>query len=389
MMSGDFLAGDGEIQWNGTFSTYREILEKDMVAENGVATATWIQAYRAINTANNVLSAVDVVDAADRDQVRGEALFLRGIMYFELVRLYAQAWDADGANSGPGVPLVLEPTRAITEADNVSRASIAEVYAQIIADLTEAKNLLPESNGVLANTFTGSGFLARVYLQQSNFTSALTEANRVIESGEYELNDDVTEAFFTNNSAEIIFEIQQNEQNNAGQTNNGIATFYLNVPGQGRADVEVLPAHTALYNPADTRLTDLIYAGTGTRRPGRLSSAKWNDPTKNYSIMRLAEMYLIRAEANFRLGSTTGSAPLDDINTLRSRANAPLLTNLTLDDIILERRLELAFEGHRVHDVKRLKGMTGSFNFDAPALVFPIPRREINANPNIAQNPGY
>ena len=100
---------------------------------------------------------------------------------------------------------------------------------------------------------------------------------------------------------------------------------------------------------------------------------------------------MIRAECNVRAGSSTGDTPLNDINLLRGRANAPALTAVTLDEVLFERRLELAFEGHRLHDIRRTQGTIGSMAYDAPELVFPIPQREIDANPVLAtqQNPGY
>ena len=108
-------------------------------------------------------------------------------------------------------------------------------------------------------------------------------------------------------------------------------------------------------------------------------------------ILRLAEMYLIRAESNFRLGTTTGDIPLKDINRIRARAGLSPLTTATLDlaAILKERKLELAFEGHLLHDIKRLQGNVGSLPWNSPKLVFPIPERETIANPNLVQNEGY
>lgn len=101
-------------------------------------------------------------------------------------------------------------------------------------------------------------------------------------------------------------------------------------------------------------------------------------------------MYLIRAEANFRLGTEVGSTPLQDINKIRARANANLYSApLTLNQILLERELELAFEGFLIHDLKRTKRSVGSLAYDDNALVFPIPQREIDVNDLLVQNPGY
>lgn len=109
----------------------------------------------------------------------------------------------------------------------------------------------------------------------------------------------------------------------------------------------------------------------------------------NIPIIRLAEIYLIRAECNQRLGTATGAAPLDDYNKVHTRAALPAATAVTLDDILMERRLELAHEGFKYHDVKRLKGIVGTMPYNDNKLIYPIPQRELEVNKNLVQNPGY
>jgi hypothetical protein len=101
-------------------------------------------------------------------------------------------------------------------------------------------------------------------------------------------------------------------------------------------------------------------------------------------------MYLIRAEANFRLGNLVGpESPTEDVNRIRRRAGASEKLLVTLEDILLEDRLEFAFEGHRIHDIKRTKATTGTFAYNDPKLVYPIPDREIKANSLLVQNATY
>jgi hypothetical protein len=102
-------------------------------------------------------------------------------------------------------------------------------------------------------------------------------------------------------------------------------------------------------------------------------------------------MYLTRAEANFRMGTQVGDEPVNDINKIRQRVNLPPYTasNLTLAAILKEKKLELAFEGFILHDVKRTQGTVGNLNYNSLKLVFPIPKREIIVNPNLTQNAGY
>jgi hypothetical protein len=238
-------------------------------------------------------------------------------------------------------------------------------------------------------------YLARVYLQKGDYANALTAADDVIENGGYSLVPSVADAFNTTDSPESIFEIQQTTQNNSGTSNDGLTTFYScddNTPGDAaRGDVEIDQAFIDQYDVSDDRRAVLIYQGDCSK--ASITSAKWRNPYTNIPVIRLAEMYLIRAEANQRLGSTTGDTPLNDVNTLRARANAPALGSVDLDAILLERELELAFEGQRIHDFKRTH-KTVSYNsatvdYTDPQFILPIPQAEINTNKSMEQNSYY
>jgi starch-binding outer membrane protein, SusD/RagB family len=390
VMVPELLASTSYCSWTGTFQGARQIARKTMTADNSEASRIWINAYQAINMANTVLANLNVVtDPAQKTELEGEALWVRAIMHFELVRLFALPYDPLTPNSQLGVPIVATATK--NEADalkNVPRNTVAEVYTQVIADLVSASTKLPNDNGNRADRFTALAFLARVYLQQSDFAKARDAANAVIGSGIYEMNGSLTAGFLSKNTKESIFEIQQNDQNNAGTANDGLATFFASLPGVGRGDVTVSGTFLGLHSPGDNRRTQLYYVGSGAK-PGSNMCGKWTSFSQNIPIVRIAEMYLIRAECNRRLGTNIGDTPENDLDVTRSRAGLPFLAAPTVNDILLERRLELAFEGQRVHDVRRQKGATGAFNWDAPKLVMPIPIRDINANPLLVQNPGY
>ena len=392
----ELQASEGYITWRGTFAGYREVANKTSTNINSEAERTWIRSYRAINTANNVLEALPVVtEAADKSRLEGEARFVRGITLFELVRYYALPWGATANNSQPGVPIVLTATKTAEQAETkVGRSTVAQVYAQVIDDLTKAISLLPADNGTRADKYAAQAFLTRVYLQQSNYALALSNANAIIASGVYRLNPSVISAFRNRNTQESIFEIQQNDQNNAGTSNDGLTTFYASLPvngvSVGRGDVQVNNTFRDLYDANDARRLELLYLGVKGGNT-RYYSGKWADFGANIPVVRLAEMHLVRAECNFRLGSMTGATPIADVNAIRARAGAPVLdaTKLTLDDILKERQLELAFEGVRIHDLKRLKLSTGTFAWNAPKLLLPIPKREVDANNSLTQNEGY
>ncbi|MBL7804286.1 MAG: RagB/SusD family nutrient uptake outer membrane protein [Saprospiraceae bacterium] len=381
MRDAELAGADGEIRWVGTFNGPREVFNHTMIAENPEAEAMWNAGYNAINIANNVLSALSVVKADDRDQVEGEALFIRAVCHFELVRFFAKPYEAGGNNTQPGIPLMLRPTREIDDASFVSRASVEDVYAQVVTDLAAAFDKLPEENGNLANKYAAAAMLARVHLQKGEYDHARDHANDVIGADVYSLVSDYASEFNNDdNTSEDIFANQISTQDGT----NDMVTYYSIPEFGGRdGDIEIEQKHLDLYDPNDARLL-FHYDGNGAIRAG-----KWRDQYRNIPNIRLAEMYLIRAECNQRLGTSVGAPVDDDYNATHTRAGLPAKSGVTLDDILLERRLELAHEGHKLHDVKRLKGTVDGLPYDDPKLVYPIPAREIAANPNLSQNQGY
>jgi len=389
----DLQAADGYVSWRGSFQSFRQVARKNMARDNAEALRTWTNAYKAINMANTVLESLNIVTVADqKQQLEGEALFVRGIMHFELVRFYAAPWGATSDNSQPGIVIKTKSTKDETGAfEKLPRNTVAQVYTQVVNDLKSAAEKLPESNGTRANKFAAYAFLSRVYLQQHDYEKALDAASKVIESGAFQLNASITAVFDNKNTRESVFEIQQNDQNNAGTANDGMATFYASLVGIGRADVRMVSAFLNTYDPNDLRLSQWYYEGVGAR-PGNMYCSKWKSFSQNLPVIRLAEMYLTRAECNVRLNSSVGDTPENDVAKIINplRVTLPEITNPTLDDILDIRYHELAFEGVRIHDVKRLKIMTGDYNWDANELVFPIPQREVDAtNGIITQNPGY
>lgn len=374
----ELLGDDGEIFWDGTFVDPGEIWTKSMLITNGQAELTWLAAYQAINSANTVLTNLNVVTPDKVERIEGEAKFVRAVCYFELVRAYARTWTDGNPATNPGVPIVTEPNTL----ELLDRSSVQAVYALVIQDLTDAKALLPESNSFFATTYAASAMLSRVYMMQNDYAKAAAEANIVIESGEFELLDSYADNFNNssagegNATSEDVFSAQVTNQ--AGVNN--MVTFFASSDFAGRGDIYIEPAHFDMYEAGDERL-DLFYDGERT--------GKWTNQFGSVNIIRLAEMYLNRAEANFREGTAVGATPLDDINTIRERVGLDPLGALTIDDILVERHLELAFEGHLIHDIKRTQRSVGALPYNAPKLIYPIPNRERILNPAMAQNEGY
>ncbi|QJW91547.1 RagB/SusD family nutrient uptake outer membrane protein [Spirosoma taeanense] len=383
----ELLGDNGDVEWTGTFTAPREVYTKRLLVTNGQADITWTDAYRTINICNTVLANLNLALAADKDRTEGEAKFIRASMYFELVRMFARPWGDGDANANPGVPLVTTPTAVLDASSSVPRSSVAAVYDQVIKDLTDAETKLPATNGFFAAKGAAAAQLSRVYLQKSDFPNAANAANRVIASGRYQLVPidevfDLRENINGVNTSETIFAVQVTDQSGT----NSLNTFYGATDVGGRGDINITERHLSLYGADDVR-GQLFYEDSD----GLVRTAKYLNQYGNIQILRLAEMYLTRAEANFRAGTTVGATPLTDINRVRARAGAAPLTEsqLTLNAILRERRLELAFEGTLIHDLKRTRQSIGSLAYNSPRLIFPIPLRETTTNPALVQNAGY
>lgn len=384
-LASELLANDDELAWRGTFQGPAEFNRKQMTTQNGFVVPYWTQGYAAINQSNLVLDNLDVVeDEALAAQLEGEAKFIRGIVYFELVRFFGLQYNNTGQNTQPGVPVV---TQSVTDASQIefpARNTVEEVYTQLIADLQDAYNLLPESNGEFADKYAAAAMLARVFLQQGNYAAARDAADDVLNNSGHALASSYADAFNNDeDGVEDVFAWQITSQDGTNDFN----TFWSTRDFGGRsltADVTVEAPYFALFDDPNDARAQFFYEGNGTQ-----VSTKWQSQFANVPFVRIAEMHLIRAESNFREGSTTGLAPLDEINALRSRSNAAPLGSLDLDEILTERKRELGFEGFALHDLRRTGSPVAGLPFDANVLVMPIPQREMDSNPNLDQNPGY
>jgi starch-binding outer membrane protein, SusD/RagB family len=383
LRNSELTGADGEISWQGTYNAPREMYNHQIISANGDVTSQWMDGYNTINICNNILSVIDTVIPDDRARVEGEALFIRSLVYFDMVRFFALPYEAGGANTQYGVPLVLTPTLIISDALKVGRNTVQEVYTKVITDLERAATLLPDANGEYATVGAANALLARVYLQKGDFAKARDAANKVISSDLYSLTSTYAKAFNnTDYSTEDIFGAVFTAKDGL----NPMTEFWSTTDYGGRdGDIEIMQKHLDLYQADDARLA-LFWEGNYGMRSG-----KWNTKYGVVNLFRLAEMYLVRAECNERLDTAIGDTPLNDFNMIHTRAGLPAAESVTLDDILYERRLELAHEGFKIHDMKRLKLDVEGMPYNDPMLVYPIPEREISANPAIAnqQNPGY
>jgi len=411
MLLSDIWANRAHLRFRGTFTGLQQIAfinatstSSVITTDNNWARDIWANAYRTINIANLVLENLSLSEGAVRptNTVRGEALFIRGSLYFELARLYGKTWQDGDPNQNLAVPIVLTSTpfeeNKLTDANLPARATVAAVYAQAKADLTTASTLLPNLNLYYASKWAALAQLSRIALMQGDYPAALDASNQVILSGVYSLAPVFNDLWFNFINfggvapKEYVFYMRMTQQDGT----NGLNTYYgqtvSSIPGTaGRGDLDVQAAFRDLHETADVR------RGYFTITNRRLTN-KHLDRFGHVPVIRLSEMYLTRAEANFRLVSTIGDTPLNDINLVRNRVGLANLAVLDLSGILRERSLELAFEGHRLHDIKRTQGVTLGTSattpngpaWNSPKLILPIPLREMELlNTKLVQNEGY
>ena len=394
-LASDLLANSGQLDFVGTFADYRDLGRKTQISTNAIAAGMWANSYTIIDIVNTVLDKISLVDEDERSKIEGEAKFIRGIIYFELVNYFGLPYSDPGHATNLGVPLVLQPVYEYDAAiHNPERVSVDAIYVQVVKDLTDASKTMEDVGASgRADKFAAFAFLSRVYMNMAKYKDAVAAADSVIESGGFGLNVNYSGAFNNaNNSSEDVFAIQQTSQSNSGTSNNGINTFYaaysLEPPLiSGRGDVQANTAYFGMFPAGDVR-GEYGYEGSNIAGVEGLYTAKWMQFYKVIPVVRLAEMYLTRGEANLRLGTATGADPVDDINEVRTRAGAsPLAVVTSADTFIAERFRELGFEGDRLWSLKRTQKAVGAFAYNASKLVLPIPQREIDVNKNLKPNP--
>jgi len=258
----ELLGRNGDVGWIGTFNTKREMSRKLLLVNNVDVRDLWIEAYNTINICNIVLSKLDIIeDGDDRNRVEAEMLAARGWIYFELTRFWGKQYEVSGANSQLAVPIVLDPVEGEDAVTFPSRNTVGEVYTRVMADLTAAESLFltyhgatGDSRSTYLNVNVVKAVLSRVYLQMGDYANATIKANDVIESSNYNLVDVPFKAF--NNSSyvsEDIFALQQTALSNAGESNNGLATHYASLAGNGRGDMEMTEDFLSIFEVDDLR----------------------------------------------------------------------------------------------------------------------------------------
>lgn len=384
----ELLANVDELQWNGTFTEQAEFNNKNISTTNQTVANYWLNSYNIINQANIVLENLAIFESESlSNSVEGQAKFLRAVTYFDLIRLFAPHNNGGINNTEDGVPVIINAVTSYNDIAFPERNAIEEVYSFIIADLEDAILILPETNRDLATANAAKALLARVMLQTENYERARDLANEVISSGIYQLENSLFDVYNNDeNSSEDIFAWQVTESDGANALNTFFATDRFG-GRPGNPDISIENPFFGIFDDFNDERANFFY--TDNETGSGIATYKWLSGVANIPYLRLAEMYLIRAEGNFIMGTNIGATPLNDVNTVRRRSGAFTLSGLRYVDIILERLKELSFEGNKLHDYRRLQVPIGDLEFDDPRLVLPIPQRERNVNPNLSQNTGY
>lgn len=370
---------------------------------DGDVTGVWNRVYAVILRANNIINSVPLLEDGTTEQKNsalGQALFVRALGHFDLLRVFSTPYAVGGGGT-LGVPLITK-----FEVGSPKRNTVDEVYKQIIADLTTARDLLPKTRNTpyVATSYAAAALLARVHLYKGDDAAAITAATEVINAG-YAIAPANTLANFYNTpgTTEDIFTVRILSNESLGSDNLG--RIYLK-PGYG--DIRVSPDLKNVLEAADARN---VFVSEFSGSPAEFQNNKFSGQdgiSGLYSIkvLRISELYLIRAEAYAKTGSY--ALALADVNEIRAHRNLTALENVpdanVLTAVLKEKRVEFMFEGHRYFDLLRnklsivrttcnnpaqLNTPRCTIEASSPTAIFPIPQREIDVNLNIEQNPGY
>ncbi len=335
--------------------------------------------YETIYRANLVLENVENLnlDEAIENRFKGEAKFLRAISLFELVRLFAQPYGFTQDNTHIGIVI-----KTNTEIEAANRASVADVYQQIILDLEDAEDLLPMENGNYATTYSASAFLAKVHFQMNDFANAAQYATRVIEEGSFIFSDDINNRFSTDVSSEAVFTVIS-----TGLEDNRASLFTGGYDSRGVEDdnFPTLLVSQDYFNLLKSNTNDLRSNWVEAVGNNRVFT-KFNMDYFNVTVTSLTEMMLIAAESYGELDQNLPKA-IEYINLIKDRAEVNLLdagssAGLVISEARSERRKEFGGEGLRLHELKRraVKGeniLIRNAPWDCDGMVLQFPASEI------------
>lgn len=369
--------------FNGTLSEYLQLDQNAIPTDNVITVSAYQGIYRTINSANSVIAAVPLVNdplltAAEKDKILGEAYFIRALSYFDLAR----GWG--------GVQLQLKPTTDLQVLKGIKRSTLDQTYDQVLADLVLAEQLLPEDANTRnrAQKSAARALRARLHLYRSQWADAESYATKVISNTKYSLVKPY-KTFFTApfQTSESVFEL-------AYSVNDKNSYWNLWYPSSAGGQFTLKPSDVLiakLNNPAAGGTRNTLVAGSGATVYGVLYNTTSTSSDPSY-VIRIAELYLIRAEARAKQNKLADAAA--DLNLIRARADVPVTTAANQDALLTaieeENAVEFAFEAHRWFDLVRTEraGAVLGLN-NRNYWLFPIPYSDVQSDPDVTQNPGY
>jgi hypothetical protein len=367
------------LEWEGTTLEYGQFANNSILSDNVMVESIWNAHYETLNRVNYLLSKlpdISGLSGQERDNITGQLYFLRALSHFNLVRLFG------------AVPLKTESSGNLEDNLNPARDEVEKVYQRITDDLLAAEGSISNTDPGFATNGSVAALLSMVYLERGMYDEAVTYATRVISEFGYALEPVFADLFSQEISQEAIFVILYNETDG-----NRLAEYFYPTSLTGRYEVGPSENLIASFSAEDTLRLNGSIAGDVpycTKYPNIATR------DNNVYVIRLAEIYLVRAEAEARKNGSV-SAIQYDINQVRQRAKLEDVQADTYEEllqvILEERRKEFAFEGKRWFDLLRsglaielIESITNS-----DQLLFPIPLSELqaNTNPLMYQNPGY
>ena len=404
----------------------------------GTTVGNWSANYNTIFKTNLIIDAVDNgilqgASAAQSNLYKGEALFFRALSYFQLITSYAYVPGTEVNNFNLGVPIITAPTKGLSDVTFPARNTNVEVYNLIKADLTAAIAILNNTgrpDKAYLSKAVAQALLSKVHLYLKEYDASIATATDVINTTTVNTKSTVITRTGTElvnmwrtykDKSESLWQISKNQPDNFGgaslQSWFSIYPRPLNSGSTGNparvsfADLRVAPLLYDLYNNNDIRKTTLIEGPfTKLGQGGLYFSNKYSGTggiagLDDIVVLRTSEVLLNRAEAYARKGDAASTLnAINDINIIRIRSGLtallPFTTNAAvLVEVLLQRRLELAFEGDRWFDLvrrgvnvtKQPGGLSSEqfLSFDDRRILAQIPIAQIDVNINLKQNPGY
>lgn len=377
------LASDN-VTWTGSLNYYYDFDTHQYSAENQLLSYAWYAIYATINQANQVIEKTQsLTDGQEKERKRivAEATVIRSLAFFDLARTWGN------------VSIVKEATKSPTQFDGVKQQSAHEVYQIVLNDILAVYDALSQpADHVHVNQAVADALLARVYLYLEDWEKAEVYASRVIANPFYSLGS-IEDLLGTKGSSESIFELSYSSSFVNDQSS------YWRSPNDGgrhewgpSKEVVTLLQDSAIGGDRKAFFSDYSTAQVPDYFVGNLYRSSSNDD--NVILFRLAEAYLIRAEALAKQSAPDLDGALSDLNTIRVRSNVPAIASgVSQKDLIQliedENRVEFAIEPHRWFDLVRTGRATELLGIKSYQTLFPIPYNDIQADKDLVQNVGY